>query len=59
MSYPWIGEIPNSCLPMINFSTIESGLYRSGFPLQRNQSFIKGLGIRTVLYVPLRHPIRI
>mgnify|MGYP000087929331 FL=1 len=49
MSYPWIGEVPSTCLPMINFSTIESGLYRSGFPLERNRLFLKGLGIQTVL----------
>ena len=50
MDYPWVGSEPFYYLPMLNFGTVESGLYRSGFPLERNRPFLKQLGIRTILY---------
>ena len=49
MCYPWHGETQHSYLPMINFGVVENGLYRSGFPLERNRPFLQHLGIRTVL----------
>lgn len=49
MSFPWQGESQDYYIPMINFDTVESGLYRSGFPLLRNMPFIRKLGIRTIL----------
>ena len=49
MSFPWQGERQDYYIPIINFDTVESGLYRSGFPLARNMPFIRKLGIRTIL----------
>lgn len=51
MSFPWIGENRDFYIPMINFDMVESGLYRSGFPVERNRPFLKSLGIKTILYV--------
>ena len=51
MSFPWQGERQDYYIPMINFDTVESGLYRSGFPLARNMPFIRKLGIRTILFI--------
>ena len=50
MSYPWHGETRDHFLPMVNFGVVEQGLYRSGFPLERNRPFLQHLGIRTILY---------
>ena len=38
---------------MVNFGVVEQGLYRSGFPLERNRPFLQHLGIRTILYAHL------
>lgn len=53
MSFPWQGERQDYYLPMINFDTVTSGIYRSGFPLPRNLPFIHKLGIKTILQVSL------
>lgn len=38
-------------LPPENFAMIERGLYRSAFPKKKNFSFLKAIGIKSILYV--------
>eukprot|EP01062_Namystynia_karyoxenos_P011098 TRINITY_DN13955_c0_g1_i1.p1 TRINITY_DN13955_c0_g1~~TRINITY_DN13955_c0_g1_i1.p1 ORF type:complete len:321 (+),score=97.08 TRINITY_DN13955_c0_g1_i1:124-1086(+) len=37
--------------PMINFSMIAPGVYRSGYPSRRNFSFLRRVGIRNICYL--------
>lgn len=38
--------------PPLNFSMVDNGIFRSGFPDAANFSFIKTLGLRSIVYVP-------
>lgn len=39
--------------PPENFSMVEKGVYRSGFPSKKNFPFLKKLGLKTVVYLCL------
>lgn len=44
-----------SLVPPPNYGAIKTGaVFRSAFPQDRNVEFLKGLDVKTVLYVPLR-----
>ncbi len=36
-------------IPPLNFAMVQKGVYRSGFPNNRNFGFLKQLGIRTIV----------
>ena len=38
-------------MPPSNFSMVHRGVYRSGYPTKKNFSFLRRLGIRTVVYL--------
>lgn len=38
-------------VPPLNFSLVEDGIYRSGFPMPINYPFLKQLGIKTIIYL--------
>lgn len=38
-------------IPPENFCMVEPGIYRSGFPVKKNFSFLQRLGLRTILYL--------
>lgn len=38
-------------IPPLNFSMVESGLYRSGFPNKRNFEFLKTLNLKSIVYL--------
>ncbi|RHY12627.1 hypothetical protein DYB37_009735 [Aphanomyces astaci] len=38
-------------IPPLNFSMVDSGVYRSGFPNKKNHAFLQQLGLRSVLYL--------
>ena len=40
-------------IPPENFSMVEGGLYRSGFPKKKNFPFLKALGIKSILTLVL------
>lgn len=42
---------PSVVVPPINFSLVAPGIYRSGHPNKKNFSFLRRLGLRTVVYV--------
>eukprot|EP00617_Octactis_speculum_P013689 CAMPEP_0185745498 /NCGR_PEP_ID=MMETSP1174-20130828/3850_1 /TAXON_ID=35687 /ORGANISM="Dictyocha speculum, Strain CCMP1381" /LENGTH=184 /DNA_ID=CAMNT_0028419541 /DNA_START=89 /DNA_END=643 /DNA_ORIENTATION=+ len=51
---PWHEErIEEELFPPTNFSMVEKGIFRSGFPTKRNFPFLKRLGLCTVLTVVL------
>lgn len=37
--------------PPLNFSLVEDGIYRSGFPMELNYPFIEQLGLKTIIYL--------
>ncbi|CAH2352996.1 inositol phosphatase Siw14p [[Candida] railenensis] len=37
--------------PPLNFSLVEDGIYRSGFPMPLNYPFIEQLGLKTIIYL--------
>ncbi len=37
--------------PPVGFSIVESGLYRSGLPVEVNFPFLEQLGLQTLLYL--------
>nr|CCA27129.1 tyrosine phosphatase putative [Albugo laibachii Nc14] len=44
-------------IPPLNFSMVDAGVYRSGYPNKKNHSFLRQLGLRSILYLchqPLR-----
>jgi tyrosine-protein phosphatase SIW14 len=41
-------------IPPLNFSMVDSGVYRSGFPNKKNHAFLQQLGLKSVLYVVLK-----
>jgi hypothetical protein len=50
-------------IPPLNFAMVQKGVYRSGFPNNRNFGFLKQLGIRCIVclageYSPPRPPVR-
>ena len=38
-------------IPPLNFSMVDNGIFRSGFPDDANFGFLKSLGLRSVIYV--------
>ncbi|GLE05673.1 hypothetical protein PINS_up014713 [Pythium insidiosum] len=38
-------------IPPLNFSMVDSGVYRSGFPNKKNHAFLQQLGLKSVLYL--------
>ena len=38
-------------VPPLNFSLVEDGIYRSGFPMPINYPFLEQLGIKTIIYL--------
>lgn len=38
-------------VPPLNFSLVEDGIYRSGFPMPINYPFLKQLGLKTIVYL--------
>lgn len=38
-------------VPPLNFSLVEDGIYRSGFPMPINYPFMKQLKLKTIIYV--------
>lgn len=38
-------------IPPLNYSMVETGVYRSGFPNKKNFSFLRQLGLRSILYL--------
>ncbi|CUM52012.1 unnamed protein product [Debaryomyces tyrocola] len=38
-------------VPPLNFSLVEDGIYRSGFPMPINYPFLEQLGIKTIVYL--------
>ncbi|ODV82399.1 protein-tyrosine phosphatase [Suhomyces tanzawaensis NRRL Y-17324] len=38
-------------VPPLNFSLVEDGIYRSGFPMPINYTYLKQLGLKTIIYV--------
>lgn len=38
-------------VPPLNFSLVEDGIYRSGFPMPINYPFLQQLGIKTIIYL--------
>ncbi len=38
-------------IPPINFAMVDSGIYRSGHPIPKNFSFLKKLGLKSVVYL--------
>ncbi|CAG85049.2 DEHA2B02200p [Debaryomyces hansenii CBS767] len=40
-----------SYVPPLNFSLVEDGIYRSGFPMPINYPFLEQLGIKTIIYL--------
>lgn len=38
-------------VPPLNFSLVEDGIYRSGFPMPINYPFLKQLGLKTIIYL--------
>ncbi|CAB4275703.1 unnamed protein product [Prunus armeniaca] len=38
-------------LPPLNFAMVDNGVFRSGFPHSANFSFLKSLGLRSVIYL--------
>jgi tyrosine-protein phosphatase SIW14 len=43
------GEEPY--IPPLNFSMVDNGIFRSGFPDSANFSFLQSLGLRSIMYV--------
>ncbi|EMG47114.1 hypothetical protein G210_2614 [Candida maltosa Xu316] len=38
-------------VPPLNFSLVENGIYRSGFPMPINYPFLKQLNLKTIIYL--------
>ena len=38
-------------IPPLNFSMVDRGIYRSGFPNKKNFTFLERLGLRSILYL--------
>ena len=38
-------------VPPLNFSLVENGIYRSGFPMPINYPFLKQLRLKTIIYL--------
>ena len=38
-------------IPPLNFSMVDNGIFRSGFPDSANFSFLQTLGLRSIMYV--------
>lgn len=38
-------------VPPLNFSLVEDGIYRSGFPMPINYPFLEQLGLKTIIYL--------
>ena len=38
-------------IPPLNFSMVDNGIFRSGFPNSANFSFLQTLGLRSIMYV--------
>ncbi len=53
-----VGEDGDTVIvPPINFAMVSKGIYRSGYPTKKNFSFLKRLGLKTVLYLcPEEYP---
>ncbi|KAI4371163.1 hypothetical protein MLD38_019429 [Melastoma candidum] len=44
-------------IPPLNFSIVDNGIFRSGFPDRANFGFLKSLGLRSILYLcPEEYP---
>jgi tyrosine-protein phosphatase SIW14 len=42
-------EVPNLLIPPLNFAMVAKGVYRSGYPNQKNFPFLKKLGLKSIL----------
>lgn len=43
-------------VPPLNFSPVETNIYRSGVPLPTNHAFLRTLGLRTIVWLALEDP---
>jgi len=41
----------SNIIPPLNFAMVSPGIYRSGFPNRRNFTFIRKLGLKSILYL--------
>ncbi|KAI5953742.1 hypothetical protein KGF57_003951 [Candida theae] len=44
-------QIQLNLVPPLNFSLVEDGIYRSGFPMEINYPFLQQLNLRTIIYL--------
>ncbi|KAL0363190.1 UNVERIFIED_CONTAM: Tyrosine-protein phosphatase DSP1 [Sesamum calycinum] len=49
-----INDEENLFVPPLNFSMVDYGIFRSGFPDTANFPFLKTLGLRSIMFVPIR-----
>ncbi|KAG9445701.1 hypothetical protein H6P81_011829 [Aristolochia fimbriata] len=45
------GEEEDGLVPPINFSMVDRGIYRSGFPKEENFGFIRSLNLKSIVYL--------
>ena len=49
MAQPKLSAYAAPLVPPINFAMVAPGIYRSGFPTERNVPFLERLGLRTII----------
>lgn len=42
-------EVSGDLIPPLNFAMVDNGIFRSGFPDSANFSFLKTLGLRSIM----------
>ncbi|XP_023516464.1 probable tyrosine-protein phosphatase At1g05000 [Cucurbita pepo subsp. pepo] len=45
------GDVDDDLVPPPNFSSVEDGIFRSGFPQPSNFPFLKNLNLRSIIYL--------
>ena len=45
------GDVDDDLVPPPNFSSVEDGIFRSGFPQPSNFPFLKNLNLRSIMFV--------
>ena len=50
-STPTMSSYEKTLIPPLNFSMVDAGVYRSGYPNKKNHSFLRQLGLRSILYI--------
>ncbi|KAL5565419.1 hypothetical protein UlMin_028583 [Ulmus minor] len=46
-------DVEELFVPLVNFSMVDNGIFRLGFPGSANFSFLQSLGIRSIVYLCL------